>query len=150
MHSGLPSAVGSWSCRHTTPPDTTLDDRAGSVRFCEVNTRCGRNTSSRSLGGQTFVELIVRAFLLGETIDYREAYDPFVYSCVPRYVLDRSMENRARLQQALETLRRTPEPYPLHYAPDSFMHNVWAKVMHVNQIPKFKRFYWDTDGKQLK
>ena len=39
---------------------------------------------------------------------------------------------------------------PLHYAPDSFMHNVWAKVMHVNQIPKFKRFYWDTDGKQLK
>ena len=39
---------------------------------------------------------------------------------------------------------------PLHYAPDSFMHNVWAKVMHVNQIPKFKRVYWDTDGKQLK
>ena len=23
MHSGLPSAVGSWSCRHTTPPATT-------------------------------------------------------------------------------------------------------------------------------
>ena len=130
--------------------DIKLDERDGSFRFFEVNTRCGRNTYYMSLGGQNFVELIVREFLLGETIDYREAYDPFVYSCVPRYVLDRSMENRARLQQALETLRRTPEPYPLHYAPDSFMHNVWAKVMHVNQIPKFKRFYWDTDGKQLK
>ena len=41
-------------------------------------------------------------------------------------------------------------PYPLHYAPDSLAHNFWARVMHVNQIPKFKRFYWDTDGKQLK
>ena len=69
---------------------------------------------------------------------------------MPRYVLDRSMENRARLQQAVETLRRTSEPYPLHYGPDSFVHNFWAKAMHVNQIPKFKRFYWDTDGKQLK
>ena len=92
----------------------------------------------------------MREFILGEPIEYREAYDPFVYSCVPRYVLDRSMENRARLQQALEVLRRTPEPYPLHYAPDSPIHNFWARVMHVNQIPKFKRFYWDTDGKQLK
>ena len=92
--------------------DIKLDERDGSFRFFEVNTRCGRNTYYMSLGGQNFVELIVREFLLGETIDYREAYDPFVYSCVPRYVLDRSMENRARLQQALETLRRTPEPYP--------------------------------------
>ena len=130
--------------------DIKLDERDGAFRFFEVNTRCGRNTYYLSLGGVNFVELIVREFLLGEAIDYREAYDPFVYSCVPRYVLDRSMENRARLQQALETLRRTPEPYPLHYAPDSLVHNFWAKAMHVNQIPKFKRFYWDTDGKQLK
>ena len=130
--------------------DIKHDERDGSFRFFEVNTRCGRNTYYMSLGGQNFVELIVREFILGEAIEYREAYDPFVYSCVPRYVLDRSMKNRARLQQALEVLRRTPEPYPLHYAPDSFLHNFWARVMHVNQIPKFKRFYWDTDGKQLK
>ena len=130
--------------------DIKYDERDGSFRFFEVNTRCGRNTYYMSLGGQNFVELIVREFILGETIDYREAYDPFVYSCVPRYVLDRSMENRTRLQQALDVLRRTPEPYPLHYAPDSLAHNFWARVMHVNQIPKFKRFYWDTNGKQLK
>ena len=94
-----------------------------------MNTRCGRNTYYMSLGGQNFVELIVREFILGEAIEYREAYDPFVYSCVPRYVLDRSMKNRARLQQALEVLRRTPEPYPLHYAPDSFLHNFWAREL---------------------
>ncbi|CAK7015520.1 MAG: D-aspartate ligase [Paraeggerthella hongkongensis] len=130
--------------------DIKYDERDGSFRFFEVNTRCGRNTYYMSLGGVNFVTLIVREFILGERIDYREAYDPFVYSCVPRYVLDRSMENRARLQQALDVLRRTAEPYPLHYGSDSFMHNMWARIMHLNQIPKFKRFYWDTDGKQLK
>lgn len=130
--------------------DIKYDERDGAFRFFEVNTRCGRNTYYLSLGGVNFVTLIVREFLLGEEIDYQEAYDPFVYSCVPRYVLDRSMENRGRLQHALEVLQRTVDPYPLHYGPDSLMHNLWARVMYLNQIPKFKRFYWDTDGKQLK
>lgn len=130
--------------------DIKFDERDGSFRFFEVNTRCGRNSYYMSLGGVNFVTLIVREFILGEQIDYQEAYDPFVYSCVPHYVLKRSMANRTLLQQATETLRHTAEPYPLHYAPDSLAHNFWARVMHVNQIPKFKRFYWDTDGKQLK
>ena len=45
--------------------DIKLDERDGSFRFFEVNTRCGRNTYYMSLGGQNFVELIVREFLLG-------------------------------------------------------------------------------------
>lgn len=130
--------------------DIKYDERDGTFRFFEVNTRCGRNTYYLSLGGQNFAELIVREFVLGEKTPYREAYEPFLYCCVPRYVLDRSMENRARLQQALDVMGRTAEPYPLHYAPDSFMHNLWARVMHANQVRKFKRFYWDTNGKQLK
>lgn len=73
-----------------------------------------------------------------------------MYCCVPAYVLKRSMDNQERLAQALKALKATDEPYPLHYAPDSFKHNMWAKIMHLNQIRKFKRFYWDTNGKQLK
>ena len=73
-----------------------------------------------------------------------------MYCCVPAYVLKRSMDNQERLAQALKALKATSEPYPLHYAPDSFKHNMWAKIMHLNQIRKFKRFYWDTNGKQLK
>ena len=38
--------------------DIKLDERDGSFRFFEVNTRCGRNTYYMSLGGQNFVELI--------------------------------------------------------------------------------------------
>lgn len=130
--------------------DIKFDSRDGSFRFFEVNTRCGRNTYYMSLGGVNFVTLIVREFILGQAIEQREAYDPFLYCCVPAYVLKRSMGNRERLDQALRLLRSTPEPYPLHYGPDSLKHNFWARVMHLNQIPKFKRFYWDTGGKQLK
>ncbi len=130
--------------------DIKFDSRDGSFRFFEVNTRCGRNTYYMSLGGQNFVELIVREFVMGQPVAEREAYDPFLYCCVPTYVLKRSMENKERLAQALKALAATKEPYPLHYAPDSFKHNLWARIMHVNQIRKFKKFYWDTDGKQLK
>ena len=115
-----------------------------------MNTRCGRNTYYMSLGGQNFVELMVRQFVLGEDIPYHEAYDPFVYCCVPAYVLKRSMSNEVRLTEALKRLRSNEEHYPLHYAPDTFSHNLWAKIMYVNQIRKFKKFYWDTEGKQLK
>lgn len=130
--------------------DVKVDERDGSFRFFEVNTRAGRNTYYLSLGGINFVTPIVDEFVCGREMPYREAYHDFAYSCVPRAVLRRSMKNSDRLRQVLETLRHTSEPYPLHYSPDSFMHNVWARIMHVNQISKFKRFYWDTDGKQLK
>ena len=130
--------------------DIKLDERDGSFRFFEVNTRCGRNTYYRSLGGQNFVELMVQQFVLGEDIPYHEAYDPFVYCCVPAYVLKRSMENKSRLAEALGRLRVNKESYPLHYAPDTASHNLWAKIMFMNQIRKFKKFYWDTKGKQLK
>ena len=130
--------------------DIKYDERDGSFRFFEVNTRCGRNTYYMSLGGQNFAELIVREFVLGQSIAYREAYDPFLYCCVPAYVLKRSMKNTQRLSEALKRLKATTDPYPLHYAPDTAAHNMWAKIMHMNQIRKFKKFYWDTDGKQLK
>ena len=130
--------------------DIKLDERDGSFRFFEVNTRCGRNTYYMSLGGQNFVELMVRQFVLGEDIPYHEAYEPFVYCCVPAYVLKRSMENKSRLAEALGRLRSNKESYPLHYTPDTFSHNLWAKIMFMNQIRKFKKFYWDTKGKQLK
>ena len=69
-----------------------------------MNTRCGRNTYYMSLGGQNFVELIVREFVMGQPVEYHEAYNPFLYCCVPAYVLKRSMDNQERLTQALKAL----------------------------------------------
>lgn len=130
--------------------DIKYDCRDGSYRFFEVNTRCGRNTYYMSIGGQNFAELLVKEFITGEPYEDKEAYEPQVYSCVPAYVLKRSIKDNALLKEVLTQLKNTPEPYPLHYSADSLKHNLWAKIMLFNQIRKFKRFYWDTDGKQLK
>ena len=130
--------------------DIKYDRRDGSFRFFEVNTRCGRNTYYMSLGGVNFVTLIVKEFVLGQPVEEREAFEPFLYCCVPDYVLSRSVTNKKRLKQALTVKARTVDPYPLHYGPDSVRHNFWARIMYENQIRKFKRFYWDTGGKQLK
>ena len=130
--------------------DIKYDERDGTFRFFEVNTRAGRNTYYMSLGGVNFAQIVVEEFVLGRTVEYREAYRPFLYCCVPEYVLHRSVTNIDRLAEAIATCEFTDEPYPLHYPADSFQHNLWAAIMKVNQIRKFKRFYWDTDGKQLK
>ena len=130
--------------------DIKYDERDGSFRFFEVNTRAGRNTYYMSLGGANFAELVVKEFILGEPIPYQEAYRPFLYCCVPEYVLKRSVSNIDRLAEALATIEFTDEPYPLHYPADSATHNFWALVMKMNQIRKFKKYYWDTGGKQLK
>lgn len=128
--------------------DIKYDRRDGTFKFFEVNTRCGRNTFYMSLGGVCFVKLFVDEFILHKQIPYTEAYDPFLFCVVPWMVLERSMTNKERLEQA-RNLWRGHEHYPLHYAPDSLEHNFWARVMWENQILKFKRFYWDTNGKQL-
>ena len=130
--------------------DIKFDERDGSFRFFEVNTRCGRNTYYMSLGGANFVSLIVREFIFHEAIERTNAYRPFVYCCVPPYVLKRSVSDAGRLKQALRLLKTTPDPNPLSYAPDSLAHKLWSRVMYWNHIRKFKRFYWDTGGKQLK
>ena len=54
------------------------------------------------------------------------------------------------LERTLDLRRRTKDPYPLRYAPDTLAHNFWSYVMYFNQIRKFKRFFWDTGGKQFK
>lgn len=130
--------------------DIKYDERDGSYRFFEVNTRCGRNTYYMSLGGVNFTTLLVREFITGEAIPYTEAYNPFVFCVVPKYVLTRSIKNESILQRCLATLKTTDNPYVLSYKPDTLEHKMWSEIMFVNQIRKFKRFYWDTDGKQLK
>ena len=65
-------------------------------------------------------------------------------------MLRRSITDAECLERTLDLRRRTKDPYPLHYAPDTLAHNFWSYVMYFNQIRKFKRFFWDTGGKQFK
>ena len=130
--------------------DIKYDARTGEYNFFEINVRAGRSTYFTNLGGINFVSLVVDQYVLGKQLPYREAYRPFVYNCVPPYVLKRSILDKELLQRVLATLKKTRSPYPLFYTKDSLLHNFWAMTMYYNQIRKFKRYFWDTDGHQYK
>lgn len=65
-------------------------------------------------------------------------------------MLKRSILDKELLQRVLTTLKKTRSPYPLFYTKDSLLHNFWSMTMYYNQIRKFKRYFWDTDGHQYK
>lgn len=125
--------------------DIKYDIRTDDYVFFEINIRPGRSSYYISLGGVNFITPIVEDFVLGQEVPHQEAYRPFVYNLVPKYVLRRSIEDKSLLEKVLETLKVTkPDPDPLHYSKDSFAHNFWAWLMKVNQIRKFKRYLWDS------
>lgn len=130
--------------------DLKYDKRTGECVFFEINIRAGRSTYFTSLAGVNFVSLVVDQYLLGRQVPFTEAYKPFVYCCVPKFVLKRSIRDKEQLKRALSLLKSTPNPYPLRYSKDSIAHNFWATVMSLNQILKFKRYFWDTEGHQYK
>ena len=118
--------------------------------FFEINIRAGRSTYFTSLAGVNFVTLVVDQYILGREVPEVEAYEPFVYCCVPKYVLKRSITDKDQLERALALLKTTKDPYPLHYLKDTLAHNFWSYAMYFNQILKFKRYFWDTGGRQYK
>ena len=128
--------------------DIKRDDRDGSYRFFEVNTRPGKNTFYVSLGGMNFVKPIVEDWVLGQVVPYTEAYDPYVYTVIPAKVVKRTVEDEALRAQVLKMYRSGKAHSPHDYAPDSLQHKLWAALMRMNQIKKFKRYVWDTGGKQ--
>lgn len=128
--------------------DIKYDERDGSYRFFEVNTRPGKNTFYVSLGGVNFVKPIVEDWVLGWEVPYAEAYEPYVYTIIPRTVVRRTVTDEALRDQVLGMYRTGRAHSPHDYAPDTLMHKLWAFAMRQNQIKKFKRFVWDTNGKQ--
>lgn len=130
--------------------DVKYDSRDGSYRFFEVNTRPGRNSYYVTLGGVNFVAPIVDDFVLQRDIPHVDAFEPFVYACVPSYVVRRSVADAGLRRQVLDMYRSGRAHFPLANRKDSLAHAVWSFFTYMNQIPKFKRYLWDTGGKQAK
>ena len=127
--------------------DVKYDPRDGSYRFFEVNTRPGRNTFYVNLGGADFVKLMVEEFVLKRPCP-QDASQPFVYACVPAYVVRRTVKDPELKRQVLGMYRSGRAHFPLFYGKDTLAHRFWAAITYVNQIRKFKKYVWDTGGKQ--
>lgn len=128
--------------------DIKYDARDGSYRFFEVNTRPGANTYYVTLGGVNFVKPIVDDWVLGRELPYTEAYDEYVYTLIPKKIVDRTVKDEALKAQVLGMYASGKAKSPLFDSADTFKHKMWARLMWDRQVSKFKRYVWDTNGKQ--
>ncbi len=117
--------------------DIKFDERDGSYRFFEVNTRPGRNSWYVTLGGVEFTEPIVRDFVLHDPMEYREAFDPFLYTVVPRKVVADHVADDGLRARALEMFRKGKAGYPYGNPDDTLKHRVLARLLLFNQVRKF-------------
>lgn len=128
--------------------DAKLDPRDGQYKFFEVNTRPGRNTYYLTLAGVNFVTLFVEDYVLGHEVAEQRADKPFVYACVPAQVVRKTVKDAALRDEILSLYRSGLAKFPLDYARDSWIHQFWASLTYYHQIAKFKKYVWDTGGKQ--
>ncbi|QWT18163.1 hypothetical protein KPC83_03270 [Collinsella sp. zg1085] len=129
--------------------DVKYDPRDKQYKFFEVNTRPGRNSFYTTLGGVDFVRLIVEEFVLGKVIHGGAADAPFAYACVPPIVVKKTVQDPELRERALAFYRNRKARFPLYYHADGLEQRFWAALMYYNQIRKFKRYVWDSGGKQV-
>lgn len=128
--------------------DVKYDARDGSYRFFEVNTRPGRNSYYVTLAGVNFVEPLVEYFVCGLMPEKKDVRDTFLYVCVPPFVVNRSVQDEQLKSQVLALYKDGTAKFPLFNGEDTLAHEFWSALTYWNQIPKFKRFLWDTGGRQ--
>lgn len=123
--------------------DVKFDARDGRYKFFEVNTRPGRNTYYMTLGGANMARLLVDEYVLGREIPYTEAYEPFLYSCVPPVVVRRTVRDDALRDQVLGMYREGLARFPYFCPGEPLRHRLLAEVTYRHQVQKFKRYVWD-------
>ncbi|MBQ6394766.1 MAG: hypothetical protein IJH87_00260 [Atopobiaceae bacterium] len=128
--------------------DVKYDPRDGSYKFFEVNTRAGRNTFYVNLGGCDFVRLYIEDYVLGHEIDRIKADKPFLYACVPPVVVRKTVQDDTLRNEVLAMYKSGLAQFPLFYEKDSIAHWFYSELTYFNQIRKFKKYVWDTGGKQ--
>ncbi|MDY2777086.1 MAG: hypothetical protein SOU51_01720 [Collinsella sp.] len=123
--------------------DIKFDERDGGYKFFEVNTRPGRNTYYMALGGANIARLLVDEYILCREIPYREAFDPFLYTCVPAQVIRKTVLDKDLRDEVLARYAAGEARYPYNHAHDTLKHKLLARATFYNQIKKFKRYVWD-------
>lgn len=128
--------------------DAKYDARDDSYKFFEINTRPGRSSMFVHQAGVNFAQVQVEDVVLGKKPAYREALKPFVYTTVPPAVIKRSITDAALQKQVLDGFKNHTTNFALAWDADSFAQKFWSSITYYHQISKFKKYLWNTDGKQ--
>lgn len=119
--------------------DAKFDERDGTYKFFEINTRPGRNTYYVTLAGENFVKPIVEHYVLGHDAEPTLANHRFAYRVIPTMVI-RRYADPSSWQQVRQRLHDHRDGCPLFYRKDTLAHNFWSLLTYLHQIIKFHRY----------
>lgn len=127
--------------------DVKYDERDGSYRFFEINTRPGRSSYFVCQAGINFAKVQVDDVLLGKEMERLQANKPFVYTTVPPFVVKKSVEDPVLRDDVLKAFKDGRAQFPLFWKSDKFAQKFWAAVNYYHQISKFNKYVWGDGAK---
>ncbi len=122
--------------------DVKYDERDGSYRFFEINTRPGRSSFFVYQAGINFAKIQVDDVLLGKRMEPISASKPFVYTTVPPLVVKKSVTDDALREDVLSAFKDGRAHFPLFWDKDRLAQKFWASVNYYHQISKFQKYVW--------
>lgn len=129
--------------------DVKYDERDGTYKFFEINTRPGRSSDFVRQAGINFAQVQVDDVLMGEKRPRISNTKPFIYTTVPPYVVKRSIDDDAIRRQVLDGFRTGLTHYALDWDEDCMGQRFWSKVTYYHQIDKFRKYFWGGGAKNL-
>lgn len=129
--------------------DVKYDERDGTYKFFEINTRPGRSSDFVRQAGINFAQVQVDDVLMGEKRPRISNTKPFIYTTVPPYVVKRSIDDDAIRRQVLDGFRTGLTHYALDWDKDCLGQRFWSKVTYYHQIDKFRKYFWGDGAKNL-
>lgn len=129
--------------------DVKYDERDGTYKFFEINTRPGRSSDFVRQAGINFAQVQVDDVLMGEKRPRISNTKPFIYTTVPPYVVKRSIDDDAIRRQVLDGFRTGLAHYALDWDEDCMGQRFWSKVTYYHQIDKFRKYFWGDGAKNL-
>ena len=129
--------------------DVKYDERDGTYKFFEINTRPGRSSDFVRQAGINFAQVQVDDVLMGGKRPRISNTKPFIYTTVPPYVVKRSIDDDAIRRQVLDGFRTGLTHYALDWDEDCMGQRFWSKVTYYHQIDKFRKYFWGDGAKNL-
>ena len=129
--------------------DVKFDERDGSYRFFEINTRPGRSSFFAWQAGVNFAKVQVDDVLMGAQLGEIAADRPFVYTTVPPYVVRRSVADPEIRARVLGAFKDGTAQFPLFWERESLPQKFWAAVNYYHQISKFQKYVWGRGAADL-
>lgn len=124
--------------------DVKFDERDGSFKFFDFNTRQGRSNYYVTGSGFNVAKYVVEEYVYGRPFDpaFETARDEHLWTVVPRGVIKRYVRDPELRERALRLMREGKSVNPVFMKGD-FTLNRWARMVHttLRHFKIFKRYY---------